>query len=125
VIYISSVGVYGPSDGDWVDESTPCEPHREGGKASLAAEQVLAGHALGRRGLILRLAGIYGPGRIPLAEKIRKGEPLPVSPEGYLNLIHVDDAARVVLAAEEKARMWAGPRMWAGLPTRPQNGANL
>src|SRR5262245_29040674 len=41
-IYISSTGVYGSAGGEWVDETTPPDPQRDGGKASLAAEQVLA-----------------------------------------------------------------------------------
>lgn len=102
-IYISSTGVYGPNAGDWVDEQSPCQPLREGGRACLAAEQILKTHPLGERSIILRLAGIYGPGRIPLAEKLKAGEPIPAPAEGFLNLIHVDDAAEVVLAAEARA----------------------
>jgi nucleoside-diphosphate-sugar epimerase len=100
VIYVSSTGVYGDSAGEWVDEHTPCRPQREGGRACLAAEQALAAHPLGARGVVLRLAGIYGPGRIPRKELLLAGEPIPSPAEGYLNLIHVDDAAAVVLAAE-------------------------
>lgn len=100
VIYISTTGVYGPAGSDWVDELTPPDPQREGGHASRAAEQVLAAHPLGRRSAILRLAGLYGPGRVPHLDKLRAGEPLPVPSEGWLNLIHVDDAARVVVAAD-------------------------
>ncbi len=61
-IYISTTGVYGPGSGEWVDEMTTPNPQREGGQASLAAEQILTAHPLGSRGFILRLAGIYGPG---------------------------------------------------------------
>jgi nucleoside-diphosphate-sugar epimerase len=99
-IYVSTTGVYGPAEGEWVDESTPPHPQRDGGRASLAAEQVLANHHLGRRSAILRLAGIYGPGRVPYLEKLRAGEPLPVPIAGWLNLIHVDDAARIVVATD-------------------------
>jgi nucleoside-diphosphate-sugar epimerase len=106
VIYISTTGVYGPADGEWVDEQTPPDPQRDGGRASLAAEQVLAGHPLGARSVILRLAGIYGPGRVPYIDKLRAGEPLAVPSEGWLNLIHVDDAARIVVAADR----WAAAR---------------
>ncbi len=98
-IYISTTGVYGPAGGDWVDEATPPDPRREGGRASLAAERALAAHSLGSRGVILRLAGIYGPGRVPFIDKLRAGEPIPAPVSGYLNLIHVDDAAEVVVAA--------------------------
>jgi nucleoside-diphosphate-sugar epimerase len=98
-IYISTTGVYGNAEGAWVDEDTPTDPQREGGRASLAAEQVLAESPLADRGNILRLAGIYGPGRIPFLDKLRAGEPIPAVSTGYLNLIHVDDAAAVVVAA--------------------------
>ena len=100
VIYISTTGVYSQTGGAVVDEDSPTEPTREGGRASLAAEQALAASRFAARGIILRLAGIYGPDRIPLAEPLRRGEPLAVPAAGSVNLIHVDDAARVVLAAE-------------------------
>jgi nucleoside-diphosphate-sugar epimerase len=107
-IYISTTGVYGSAAGDWVDEQTPPDPQREGGKASLAAERVLADHPLGRRSAILRLAGIYGPGRVPYLEKLRAGEPLPVPSDGWLNLIHVDDAARIVVEVDAWLKSRAG-----------------
>ena len=102
-IYISSTGVYGTAAGDFVDEETPPQPAREGGKASLAAEQVLRAHPNGSRGIILRLAGIYGPGRIPRSADLLAGRPIDAPAEGWLNLIHVDDAARIVLLAAEQA----------------------
>lgn len=103
VIYISTTGVYGPADGEWVDERTPPDPQRDGGKASLAAETILTAHPIGKRSIILRLAGIYGPGRIPYIDKLRMGEPLAVPSEGWLNLIHVDDAAAIVVAVDQWA----------------------
>ncbi len=102
-IYISSTGVYGTAAGEFVDEETPPQPAREGGKASLAAEQVLREHPHGSRGIILRLAGIYGPGRIPRAADLQTGRPIDAPAEGWLNLIHVDDAARIVLLADQRA----------------------
>ncbi len=101
-IYISSTGVYGSFQGDWIDEDSPCEPQREGGKACLAAEQLLASSSLADRAVVLRLAGIYGPGRIPRAKDLLAGEVLDASPTGYLNLIHVADAARIVMLAEQQ-----------------------
>jgi len=103
IIYISTTGVYSQTGGAVVDEDSPTEPTREGGRASLAAERALAASRLASRGIVLRLAGIYGSERIPLAEPLRRGEPLAVPAEGCVNLIHVDDAARVVLAAEQLA----------------------
>lgn len=100
VIYISTTGVYGAAGGDWVDEQTPPDPQRDGGKASLAAEEVLRNHTIGKNSIILRLAGIYGPKRVPYIDKLRAGEPLAVPSEGWLNLIHVNDAAAIVLAVD-------------------------
>jgi nucleoside-diphosphate-sugar epimerase len=102
IVYISSTGVYGQNDGSWVDEDSPCEPDRNGGRACLAAEQLLAGHARGARATILRLAGIYGPSRVPRIADLRAGQPILGSSEGYLNLIHVDDAAVVVQKAADR-----------------------
>lgn len=101
VVYISTTGVYGDAAGQWVDEATPPDPARDGGEASLAAEKVLLEGPLAERGVVLRLAGIYGPDRLPYAEKLRAGEPIAAPQCGWLNLIHVDDAATTVLAAAE------------------------
>jgi nucleoside-diphosphate-sugar epimerase len=57
-IFISSTGVYGQSQGELVDEQSPCEPRRPSGQACLAAERLLAEHALAFRRIVLRLAGI-------------------------------------------------------------------
>jgi nucleoside-diphosphate-sugar epimerase len=78
-------------------------PVREGGRAALAAERVLAAHRLAARGIALRMAGIYGPGRIPLADEIRRGASIAAPEHGWLNLIHVDDAAAAVVAADKRA----------------------
>jgi nucleoside-diphosphate-sugar epimerase len=102
-LYISSTGVYGNVTGQEVDEETPCQPTREGGVASLAAEGVLQDSRFGSRAGVLRLAGIYGPGRIPRAADLLAGKPIDAPSRGWLNLIHVEDAARVVLLAEERA----------------------
>lgn len=99
-LYISSTGVYGQTDGEEVDEHSTCRPTRDGGRACLAAEQLLLQSPIADRAIILRLAGIYGPGRIPRAADIRAGQPIAAPPDGIVNLIHVDDAARIVLAVE-------------------------
>jgi nucleoside-diphosphate-sugar epimerase len=98
-LYISSTSVYGQNAGEWVDETSECRPDSPNGQVCLEAEQLL------RRSLpsamILRLAGIYGPGRlVARAEQLRAGTPLTGNPEAWLNLIHVDDAATAVLACE-------------------------
>jgi len=105
IIYISTTGVWGSTTGagdGWVDEQTPTDPLRDGGKASLAAEQALRASSFAARGIALRLAGIYGPDRIPLLAQLRVGEPIAAPQTGHLNLIHVDDAAKVVVAASNR-----------------------
>lgn len=101
LIYISSTGVYGQTDGSVVDERTPCQPVRESGRACLAAEELLLGSEFASRCVILRLAGIYGPQRLPRMKQLLAGQPLEVAPSDLLNLIHVDDAAHVVQRAAD------------------------
>ena len=98
-IYISTTGVYGDAGGAWVDEDTPPDPQRDGGRASLAAEMELFASPFADRAIVLRLAGIYGPDRVPFLELLQAGQPIPAATDGYLNLIHVEDAAAVVVAA--------------------------
>lgn len=104
IVYVSTTGVYGEADSDWVDEDSPCRPTREAGRIALAAEEVLRGHRLGARAIILRLAGIYGPGRIPRIADVLAGAPLEVPSRAQANLIHVDDAVSAVLAADARAQ---------------------
>jgi nucleoside-diphosphate-sugar epimerase len=111
-IYISTTGVYGPADGGWVDEVTPTDPRRDGGRASLAAEQIIAAHRFAERSVVLRLAGIYGRGRVPFLRELRAGEPIAAPASGWLNLIHVEDAATVVVAAAETTLSAAGPQIY-------------
>ncbi len=103
-ILVSSTGVYGQVDGEWVDEDSPCRPTREAGRVFVAAEEALAAHGVGRRAVVLRLAGLYGPGRLPRKADLLAGDPVAAPTENYLNLIHVDDAAAAVLTAEARAR---------------------
>lgn len=102
-ILVSTTGVYGQTDGQWVDEQTPCRPERPSARCMLEAEELLAADPIGRRAIVLRLAGLYGPGRVPRLADVLAGRALPCAPELPLNLIHVDDAAAVVLAAERRA----------------------
>jgi len=96
LVYISSTGVYGDSQGEWVDEAFPCTPQRDGGKACLEAEGLLKSPPWLERSFVLRLAGIYGPGRLPNRMDFLAGKPIAASENGFLNLIHVDDAANAV-----------------------------
>ena len=99
-VYISSTGVYGTKDGAVVDEETKCVPTRAGGIACLQAESALRQHSVGNNSIVLRLAGIYGPGRVPRLNELKDGESFACDTEGWLNLIHVDDAVEAVIRAE-------------------------
>jgi nucleoside-diphosphate-sugar epimerase len=98
-LYVSSTSVYGQQDGGWVDESAATEPITPTGKLLVTAEDWLRRQADEHlRVTILRLAGIYGPGRVPRLAAVRQGQPIATMAEGWLNLIHVDDAARAIVA---------------------------
>jgi nucleoside-diphosphate-sugar epimerase len=97
VVFSSSTGVWGTDDGAVVDETTPAHPAREAGRVLLEAEALLHGRA-GGRGTALRFAGLYGPGRLPRLDDLEAGRPIAADPDSWLNLIHADDAARVVVA---------------------------
>jgi nucleoside-diphosphate-sugar epimerase len=100
-LYVSSTSVYGQTEGEEVDETAVTEPLDEGGKVVLTAEQLLKVHL--PQAIILRFAGIYGPGRLLRQEAIRTGQPLTTNPDHLLNLIHVEDGAAAVVAAEQSA----------------------
>lgn len=101
LLYISSTGVYGQTDGSWIDESSPTEPLEESGRVILDAEQLL--RQFRPDAVILRFAGIYGPSRVLRKASLLKGEPVPGDGERFVNLVHVDDGVRAVLAAEANA----------------------
>ena len=95
-VYLSTTGVYGDARHEVVDEETPVSSTRVGPQIALAAERWLDQHMDADQLTILRLAGIYGPGRVPLAAKLRAGEALAVPQDGFLNLVHVTDIARMI-----------------------------
>lgn len=100
-IHVSSTSVYGQLDESWVDEESETEPREESGRIVLEAEQVVRGRL--PNAIVLRFAGIYGPGRLLRQKSIQAGETIVADPEKWLNLIHVEDGARAVLAAEANA----------------------
>ncbi|WP_116090904.1 SDR family NAD(P)-dependent oxidoreductase [Sphingomonas crusticola] len=93
--YLSSTGVYGDTQGAWVDESAALAGRRGG---RVAAD--LAWQAIGAR--IFRLPGIYGPGRTAI-ERLRAGQAHRIDLPGQVFCrIHVDDIVRGVLAASDR-----------------------
>jgi len=101
LIYLSTSGVYGDRGGAWVNEESPPRPQSDRARRRLAAEEAVRRFARqeGMEAVVLRVGGIYGDGRLPLA-RLRRGEPVLREVEcGYTNRIHADDLAAVALAA--------------------------
>jgi nucleoside-diphosphate-sugar epimerase len=101
VVYLSTVGVYGDHGGAWVDEQTPPQPDMTRSRERLAAEQGWQdfGARSGVPVAILRLAGIYGPGRNALVQVARGDARRIIKPGQVFNRIHVDDIAQAIDAA--------------------------
>lgn len=101
LVYLSSTGVYGAANGEWVDESAPAAPAADHGVHRLAAETAIlreAGNA-GLSAVALRIAGIYGPGRGVQARLRGGGYRVIGAGDSYVSRIHVDDLVDVIIAA--------------------------
>ncbi|MGB7756595.1 MAG: SDR family oxidoreductase [Salinisphaera sp.] len=91
VVYISTSGVYGDCGDDWVDESRAAAPTTSRARRRVNAEQQIAAWA--SHAVILRVPGIYGPGRLPI-DRVLAGEPvLADTAGGWTNRVHIDDLA--------------------------------
>src|SRR5256884_7460926 len=90
LLFTSSTSVYAQRDGSWVTEESETEPVRETSRILLETE----GLVLDRRGIVARLAGIYGPGRSALLNKFLAGTAT-IDPEKdrFVNQVHRDDIA--------------------------------
>ena len=101
VVYLSTVGVYGNHDGAWIDEATVPNPTTTRGRARLVAETAWQGlfAGTGKSVAVLRLAGIYGPGRNALAQVANGTAKRIVKPGQVFSRIHVADIASVIDSA--------------------------
>ena len=99
LIFTSSTSVYPQNRGEWVTETSPANPLTETGKILRAAEDVV----LAREGIVLRLAGIYGPGRHRMIDRLNdtlsKGEKVE---NRWINHIHRDDIVTALFTLAEK-----------------------
>jgi nucleoside-diphosphate-sugar epimerase len=99
--YLSTVGVYGDHQGQWVDEDTTLKPVSQRSRQRVTAETAWSEFAASakKRLQIFRLAGIYGPGRSAI-DNLRDGSARRIiKPNQMFNRIHVDDIANVLDAA--------------------------
>lgn len=100
MIYTGSTSVYPQDGGVRVDETASVEEMRAAGNPLVEAEDLLLGSTVAGRRFVLRLAGIYGPGRHYVLDQLRDGSGEVAGRGEYqLNLIHRDDIARAVWAA--------------------------
>lgn len=94
LLQVSSSGVYAQSEGEWVTENSPALADSETAQALIRAEDVAL--RSGVPASVVRLAGIYGPGRTRLIAQVRNGLCVPEEPVQYSNRIHRDDAAALL-----------------------------
>ncbi len=113
VVYLSTTGVYGDSGGAWVDETSPLQPENTRQQRRVDAEAAWMYWVSGRAGVslhILRLAGIYGPGRNALASlRDRTAHRIALEPPPFFSRIHVDDIVQsieAVLARDLPLEVW-------------------
>ncbi len=102
--YFSTVGVYGDTGGGWVDEDTAAVPASWRGQHRLSAENDwrALGARSGKAVNVLRLPGIYGPGRSAIDDVMRGTARSIIKPGQVFNRIHVDDIASAAIAAMKR-----------------------
>jgi nucleoside-diphosphate-sugar epimerase len=131
--FVSTTGVYARSSesatnssghsesraasGNLIEESAPLGAERPGAQASLACEQLLAQQSA-VPSCSFRLAGIYSLDRIPNLTQLKNGQPITGSGDGWLNLIHVEDAATILAQAARLPPPWSVINISDGHPVR-------
>ncbi len=96
VVFISSTGVYGQDNGEWIDEHTaPATPAREASKVILQAEQALQ-QGFGDKAVVIRPSGIYGRERLMRLRKARESNKEPVPAEHWSNRIMDRDLVNII-----------------------------
>lgn len=119
VVLISTTGVYGDCQGAWITEDRPPHPQSDRARRRLSAENILRrwGESHEVPVVILRVPGIYGPGRLP-EQRLREGQPVLREQDApYSNRIHADDLARACVAAARRGRPGAVYNVSDGHPT--------
>ncbi|TNF35346.1 MAG: SDR family oxidoreductase [Gammaproteobacteria bacterium] len=103
LVLISTTGVYGDCGGQWIDESTPLNPVVDRARRRFSSEQQAQTYCQNNHValIILRVPGIYGPGKFPL-ERIRKGLPVVREQDSpFSNRIHAADLVTICVKAIE------------------------
>jgi nucleoside-diphosphate-sugar epimerase len=121
IFFTSSTGVYGQSNGEWVDETSLAQPQHVTGQRLLEGERLLLAGPV--PATVVRLAGIYGPGRTRLINQVRQGlvsysEEMPL----YTNRIHRDDCVGVL---RYLMRLVRPASLYVGVDYRPVERGTL
>ena len=106
LVYLGTTGVYGDCAGAWVDENHPADPTADRALRRHDAEQQLRRWRAktGNQVIFLRVAGIYGPGKLPL-DRLRQRKPMIAAADApWTNRIHVDDLVQICRVAMERGR---------------------
>ena len=97
VVFISSTGVYGQDNGEWIDEYTvPVTPTRAASKVILQAEQALQ-NSFGDKAIIIRPSGIYGRARLMRLRKARENDKQPIAAAHWSNRIMDSDLVTIIV----------------------------
>lgn len=114
LIFVSSTGVYGQDDGQWVDETSPTQPTRFSGERLLEGEAMLRRHP--GETVAVRFGGIYGRDGGGLLARVRRGDPCAASPPRYTNRIHEEDCVGVL---RHVGRLMRPPKVVLGVDDAP------
>lgn len=96
IVFISSTGVYGQDNGEWIDEHTaPITPARDASKVILQAEQSLQ-QSFNDKAVIIRPSGIYGRTRLMRLRKAREPQKEPVAASHWSNRIMDRDLVNII-----------------------------
>ena len=105
IVLISTTGVYGNCNGNWVNENTPLNPQTGRAKRRVSAEHLLQDWAKkhDREYIILRVPGIYALDRLPLARLEKRLPIVRASEAAFTNRIHADDLAEICIQAMQSS----------------------
>ena len=101
ILLISTTGVYGDCEGEWIDEQQPTKPQADRARRRLSAENQLKTYCekFKVQYVVFRVPGIYAPDKLPV-KRITSGEPIVnAADSGYTNRIHADDLSAFCVEA--------------------------
>lgn len=120
-VFTSSTAVYGQKSGEWIDEETSTSPSSFAGRTLLEGEGLVLGSDVALP-TVLRLGGIYGPGRTRLVDTVRRGQATCPPEPTWTNRIHRDDAAGAI---RHLLSLEAPDRVYLGVDTEPTERCEL